>query len=109
MEINANELTIVNDTMPSRRMVKSKYHDVFEAMQQGQRIVCPPGTAARIATQYRKWLAQRDIKAEVRAFERCDDGKGGVWLVSITKPVATRWNTPGGAMPSLPSRFRRAA
>lgn len=89
-----------NDPMPPRRTVAGKYDAVFSQVQPGQRIVCPPGTGSRLAVQLRKWLAMRNYQdVRVRGIDRCDDGHGDVWLISARKPVATRWNTPGGAAP----------
>lgn len=100
--INATELTITNDPYISGRIVRSKYDPIFEQIEVGQRIVCPQGTAARLAVQFRKWLASHGYSdVEVKARERCADGQGGVWFLAGEIKPQTRWNTAGNKAPQL--------
>ena len=66
----------------------SKYLEIFEALQENQRIVCPPDDVHRIASALRKWLHQSTgMKHTVSIVTRCSDGMGGVWHLG-PKPAA---------------------
>ena len=94
--IDADSLSITNEPYVSGRVIRSKYDAVFEQVKVGQRIVCPAGTASRLAVQFRKWLTVRGYSGvDVKARDRCADGKGGVWFLAGEIKPATRWNTPG--------------
>lgn len=99
-KIDPSTLAIKNEPFIGGRVVRSKYDDIFNKVQHGQRIVCPSGTAARLAVQFRKWLAQRGYSdVDVKAKENCPDGQGGVWFLAGEVKPKTRWNTPNGRAP----------
>lgn len=98
--IDATTLSITNDRMPPGRPTRSKYDAIFEQIQVGQRIVCPKGTAGRIASQFKKWLRKAGYSSfDVKARENCPDGNGGVWFLAGEIKPKTRWNTPGNKAP----------
>lgn len=70
----------------------SKYEPIFSIAKPNQRIVCPAGAASRLSAQYRNWLERKGHKEPVvRARERCDDGKGGVWWIKEAEKPKTVW------------------
>lgn len=93
--INPEDLFIVDEPYPGRQIkTVSKYAEKFAGMKQGVRLQCPTGTASRIASMLKKYLTARGHKEPiVRAIERCDDGKGGVWW--LEKPRASAWTGLG--------------
>lgn len=103
--IDPSELSIVDEPyQDGRSLVKSKYDDIFSTLAANQRLVCPAGSASRIAAQLKKWLAVRGEKDPViRAKERCLDDRGGVWWIKEVAPVtvATAWKTPDARAPKL--------
>lgn len=103
--IDPSELSIVNEAYKDgRSQAKSKYDGIFSALAANQRLVCPAGSASRIAAQLKKWLTVRGEKDPViRAKERCQDDSGGVWWIKEVAPVtvATAWKTPNGQAPKL--------
>lgn len=98
--IDPQELSISNDPFIGDRVLTSKYEPIFGKMQVGQRVVCPPGTASRVAVQMRSWLKRRGyVNLEIRSRENYPDGQGGVWWLAGEKKAQTRWNTPGNRAP----------
>lgn len=82
--ISVDDLSITNEPYRGRvTSIKSKYEAFFLQMQPGQRLKCKKGTAARIGSQYKKWLTSRHgVKAPlVRCVEDYGDGFGGVWWI----------------------------
>lgn len=91
--LDPSVLRIVDEPYKDGRALPvSKYEPIFGAVKPGQRIVCPDGTASRLAAQFRKWLENRGRRdVVVRARERCDDGLGGVWWIQEAQKPKTVW------------------
>lgn len=91
--IDPSKLRIVDEPYKDGRASPvSKYEPVFSAVKPNQRIVCPAGSAARLAAKFRNWLEKKGNKdVIVRARERCDDGQGGVWWIQEAKKPRTVW------------------
>lgn len=103
-QIDLSTLYITDEPFVGGRTVQgSKYDEIFSRLPKNQRLVCATGQAARISQGLRKWLEKRGHEAAVvRAKERCDDGKGGVWWLD-----GERAERPSHAKPAeRPSRVK---
>ncbi len=88
--IDLGDLSICSDPIPEhRKLVGSKYDELFAKLKPGEAIKCPPGAApARIATSLRKYLERNKIAADIRTCADYGDGKGRVWLLNKPKAAA---------------------
>ena len=87
------KLRIVDEPYKDGRATPvSKYETIFSELKPNQRLVCPNGSASRLAAQLRNWLEKKGHKEPiVRARERCDDGQGGVWWIKEAEKPKTVW------------------
>lgn len=70
----------------------SKYAEIFNQAKPNRRMHCPIGTAARIASQFKKWLEKNGTKDPiVRSVENNGDGMGGVWWIQEAAKPKTAW------------------
>ena len=99
-QIDLSTLYITDEPFSESHPVQgSKYDEIFSKLPKNQRLVCATGQAARISQGLRKWLEKRGHEAAVvRAKERCDDGKGGVWWLD-----GERAERPSHAKPAKPA------
>lgn len=84
--IDPDSISVTNDPYePSSTNTGSKFDTVFKQAQQGQRLKCNSGDAARIANQFKKYLARQHPgrKPIVRSKERCKDDMGGIWWLGF--------------------------
>ena len=80
--IDVSKLVITNDPVQNRRIVGSKYDDVFNKLTFGHCIVCQPHEAARIGATLGKWLKERNRPGKIKCVSHYErDGKGRVWLL----------------------------
>jgi len=89
-------LEIDSTPFPARRVMASKYDEIFAQMQPGQCVKCDSSRVGVVSQAMRKWL-EKTGKAEqlqVRTASKMPDGYGRVWMMS-KKPVK---------MADLPSR-----
>ena len=71
------------------RIASSKYDAIFAKLRPGQRLVCPPGVAARLAQTLRVWLQKRGHRPPlVKNRNLCQDGMGGVWWLGAKEQAA---------------------
>ena len=74
------------------RQDTSKYAEIFSQAKPNKRLRCPRGTAARIASQFKKWLEKSGTKEPVvRSVENYGDGFGGVWWIKEAEKPRTVW------------------
>lgn len=81
-------LEIDNTPFPARRMMASKYDEVFAKMHPGQCVKVSTDSVDRVAHSMRKWL-QKNNKANdlrVRTISKMPDGYGRVWMMAV-KPI----------------------
>lgn len=79
-------LVICDDPLPTRRVNKLKYAEVFAKLKPGQCIVCDPIHSAKIAHALNTWVDKHGLKFMVRTTNRYEkDGKGRVWLLAPEK------------------------
>lgn len=115
--IDPASLRIVDEEfLDAPRIAASKYDAIFAKLRPGQRLVCPPGVADRLAQTRRVWLKKRGHRPPlVKNRNLCQDGLGGVWWLGA-KEQAQPMPTPAPIEPasSVPNAFesykkRRAA
>ena len=95
--IDIEKLSISPEPYPGRRMTAgSKYAEIFNDLPQNQRLNCPIGTAAALASMLKKHLARKGLKsAIVRSINDMGDGEGGVWWMAPQKANAFDGLTKG--------------
>lgn len=99
-------LSITNEPYVGRqRKEGGKYDEIFSRLQIGQRLVCHPQAASRIATGLKQWLSKRGHKKPVvKSVAHYHDGKGGVWWMSEEKPAVKTTLARNAPWPSIPSK-----
>lgn len=87
-------LQITQDPLPARKaLLASKYESLFNNLQPGWCIQCPPGLkeTGRVSNALRKWHEARGRKATIRTCAVYPkDGQGRVWLLSLEKAQASK-------------------
>lgn len=98
---DVSSLSISDDPYVGRqRKEGGKYDEIFERLQIGQRLVCHPQAAARLATSLKTWLQKRGHKnPTVKSVATYHDGKGGVWWMGADKAPIKTTLAPGAAWP----------
>lgn len=84
--IDATELEIASDPLPTVRLVTNKYWPTFVKLKVGQNIRCKPADVQAIAQALRKYIDVHKVTAKgkptrVLTQSNAPDGIGRVWLV----------------------------
>ena len=84
--IDATELEIASDPLPTVRLVTNKYWPLFSKLKVGQNIRCQPSDVQPIAQALRKYIEAHKVTEKgkpVRVITQSNapDGIGRVWLV----------------------------
>lgn len=77
--VDPSLIEITNDPLPPKKIIQSKYADIFKRMRFGQRIKCPPEAVDAVRAALEKHLKTMDSKAIVKSVKNYGDGYGGVW------------------------------
>lgn len=79
LEVKDIGLAIVNDKPKPRRVIKSKYDDLFSKLKPGQAIKCSPRDAHAIANAMRAWHRRRNLGWSTAMTEDYGDGYARVF------------------------------
>jgi len=72
---------------PARRIVASKYDEMFSEMRPGQCIKTESDNVGKVCAAMKKWLERKGrTDVVVRSVRRMDDGYGRVYMMP-TKPL----------------------
>ena len=87
--IDPSAVTICDDPVPAvRNSPQGKYTALFNKLEYGKALKCPPGTASAIAAALRKWIEDRKKPGTVRYVANyAADGTGRVWLLEPEKQL----------------------
>jgi hypothetical protein len=87
--VDPSLIEITNDPLPPKKIIQSKYADIFKRMRFGQRIKCPPEAVDAVRAALEKHLKTMDSKAIVKSVKNYGDGYGGVRAILSGEPAAT--------------------
>lgn len=79
---DVSSITICSDPVISRRIIKSKFNDLFDRLKCGQCLKVKPIDAPKVANAMRDWIKAGNRGGKVSHVSDYGDGMGRVWWLA---------------------------